>query len=212
MTYAPTYPGEPGGLEYVDDHCEDAKSKLLSQYQGKPRIEALLCALVDQIQEVEAATWQLIDLRTLNNAEGAQLKGIGDILGEKQGSFDQETYRALLRAKVRVLRSKGAFDDVVEVLFLLQGSETGVTVFERFPAAFEIATVNPLSASIGELSRRFLRAAKAAGVRLQFLWSEYAPANSFTFSDTDAVMTDSARGLGDVTDPATGGRLVSVQE
>ena len=134
------------------------------------------------------------------------------ILDEEQGSFDQETYRALLRAKVRVLRSSGSFDDVVEVLFLLQGSETGVTVTERFPAAFEIETANPLSAPIGELSRRFLRAAKAAGVRLQFLWSEYATANSFTLSDTDAVMIDSARGLGDVTDPSIGGRLVSVQE
>lgn len=210
--YVPTYDGEPGGLEYSGDHCDDALNKLLEQYKGKPRIEAFLCALVDQIQDLEAAQWQLLDIRALDNAQGEQLKGIGRILGEEQGSFDEETFRALLRAKVRVLRSSGRFDDLVEVLFLVQGSETGVTLTERFPAAFEIQTTNALNASIGELARRFLRAAKGAAIRLQFLWSTYAPASSFAFSSTSSVQTSSARGFGDTANPATGGRLVSVQE
>ena len=37
----------------VESHCDDAKSLLIDQFRKRPRIEAMLCALLEGVQELD---------------------------------------------------------------------------------------------------------------------------------------------------------------
>ena len=70
-----------GALTYQVDHCADGLERLLQQFKDRPRIAALLCAFVRQVQELEDAAWQLLTERHVDAAIGVQLDALGRIVG-----------------------------------------------------------------------------------------------------------------------------------
>lgn len=75
----------------------DPLRRLVEQFRGKPRIEALLKAIAAQVQHLEDVATDLRENRWLDSAEGAQLDGLGRILGLPRGAWDDEQYRARLQ-------------------------------------------------------------------------------------------------------------------
>lgn len=68
-------------MDLEQDHPGTGWGRWLSQFEGKPKLEALVRALLKPAQGIQGALRDLFDRRWLDAAEGRQLDGIGEIVG-----------------------------------------------------------------------------------------------------------------------------------
>ena len=100
-------------MDNNSDFLNKLRGDLLEQFRGHPNIEALQRALARQLNEVYKFFLELNTMRSLQNAEGAQLDGIGDIvalsrpealalsdLANQTVPMDDPTYRLYLAWKI----------------------------------------------------------------------------------------------------------------
>lgn len=164
-------------------HVEEALDNLLSQFKGKPNIEALISLLASQIQELENAAFQIVEDTTLTAAVGDQLDGWGRIFDQPRNGQVDATYRTFLQAKTRIIRSRGTIEDLIEILDLLTGGTMSIELSEfpdTDPAHFDINITTALPAGTdGVIVARLTLRAKPAGVR-----------GLITFFDSDGIGFD----------------------
>lgn len=169
-------------LTHTTTHVVDGQAKLLEVFKDKPRILALLASYLGQVQALEDVFWDLFLARWIDTSAGVQLDVIGRIVGEKrQGSLDDE-YRAFLRARVKVNRSLGLAQSLLDIVELLQNDALPVYLTEYHPPAVRL---EPEGAVIVDAVRvdRMLVQANAAGVALAFVYTPSARANTLMLSD-----------------------------
>lgn len=127
-------------MEPILDHIERTKSFLLEQFKGKENFEKLVKVLVAPLQECEDVAWQLFALRSLPNAEGAQLDGIGDIFGVPRAGLTDPEYREAIYRRIYEIGVSGTPDELLGVLESITGAQmvryTGV-----FPASVQLFVV-----------------------------------------------------------------------
>lgn len=203
------------GLEWTNDHCTRGMSRLIEQYKDKPRIEAIVCTINDQVQDLETALWRLYTERGIDYAYGIQLDKLGEIVGEERKGQTDEPYRRFIRVRILVNKSDGKFEQLLEIALLaLNDAEVPaeVKVTEYFPAAVDV-TINSAILTFGLVPFylfALLRLAKAAGVNLtmQFVWGEIAEA--FTFGSSSLYPEDGTDlGWGSTSDATLGGEWSS---
>lgn len=68
-------------MDLEQDHAGTAWGHWLSQFDGKPKLEALVKALLKPAQGLQGALKALYEERWLDTAVGKQLDGIGEIVG-----------------------------------------------------------------------------------------------------------------------------------
>ena len=181
------------GLELIEDHSDQAVGYIREIDKGKPRYEALLRIIADRWQVVENLVWQLATERSLDDAIGVQLDGIGDILDELRGSKTDDQYRLILRAKVLVLRSDGTLPKLIEILDVL-GVKTDVRIWQYSPASLMICVFNT---NDGEIIGDLMSQAKVGGVALRWIWSPDTEDKVFRWASTlGADEADATRGFG----------------
>jgi hypothetical protein len=196
-------------LARVESHCEAGKSLLLYQFRvGKPRMAALLCALLEGVQQTEDGIWSVLVGRNLDYALGVQLDGIGEVVNLPRSGWLDETYRALLRAQVLVLRSCGTWGDVHRVIVAMGLSAERFV--EHFPAAIVVVLGVPTTAPNALDAFRFLERTRAAAVRLQMEFPTVEVEESFTYALTDEPELSDERGYGDAVADAVGGYYAGV--
>lgn len=121
-------------------HRTVALSLLPGQFENSNNLRALVGTLVGTdhaVQELEDVFWDLYSRRWLWIAEGAQLDGLGDLLGEPRASEDDEEYRDLLYLAILVNVSQGEPERIIEAtLRATDGSE--VHLIEKQPATVEV--------------------------------------------------------------------------
>lgn len=201
-------------LAWLESHCEESKSLLISQFR-KPRIEAFLCALMDGVegeggglQEVENALWALLTERWLDTAVGAQLDMIGRIVDLPRAGWLDPVYRVLLGAWILVTGSTGTWPDLVAILDALGIEIALVTLAEPGPATLRIVLGAPVETIDAGLVFAFLRRAKSAAYRFELFFPVVDVASTFTLGDAaDALELDDALGFGDATGADVGGYL-----
>jgi hypothetical protein len=196
-------------LSRITDHVQQGLALLLGQYRDKPRLAALLSSYLRRVQELEDAAWDTIVKRFVDDAEGAQLDGIGRIVGEVRQGRDDTTYRLFILARIRVNLSFGHGDDVIDVMNLVEAAD--FVLREFYPATmhvdFDTATVGDPVVLV-ELARM----AKGAGVRLQLLYGDHDVGDTgFSFVDGSATETTTTEGSA-LTDESTGGYLSGALE
>jgi len=125
-------------ITQITTHIADAKARLLSQFQGKTRIEGLLDAFSQQVQDYEDAVIPLESLLDIATQEGAQLDGIGTILGEAREGRTDADYRTALTERIAALYSSGEPEAVIQAYILATGSAS-VLYAPDYPAKFEIS-------------------------------------------------------------------------
>lgn len=193
-------------LEHIPNHKEAGLALLITQYQDKPRLAALLGAFLDEAQLLEDATWEVILGRLIDDAVGAQLVTLGRLVGQEPIGADDDEFRLYIKARIAVNSSDGTGDDVMNVAaLLLEGSPW--TYEELYPASIIIEALElpGYAATIAHL----LKLARAAGVALSLHHSEAAEADTFAFADGDEQQDDSVRGFGgDDPDEEPGGLWV----
>jgi hypothetical protein len=137
-------------------------------------LEKLLGAYVTQLQDLETATLEVLILTRLSDAVGVQLDIIGRIVGRERGSSDDDRYRDLLSAQIKLNLSSGTIQEILAIVELVI-PDCGLVLVESFPAAFELSALQVVSNGQGETIAGLIKTAKAAGVNGLFHWHETDP-------------------------------------
>lgn len=208
-TPPPALAAIPGtSIAWVADHGTDAAGLLLSQFQGRPRIEAFLRALLAGVQDLDDGIYQVLIGIWIDGAEGVQLDELGEILALPRAGWPDTTYRTFLRAQVLVYRSEGTWPDIVGLLAAL-GVTKGLTfILDSGVAEMRITIGELLTGGVFVQDvYRMVVAAKPAGVRLMFTYPTIALDHAFTLSTTTSAVASSTLGLGDSVAGGIGGLL-----
>lgn len=150
----------------IIDHVQKALARLLTQYQGATRLQSLLTAMIDPIQEIEDVLQSMNIDRYLAAAVGVQLDNIGDIVGlPRPTGMGDEQYRLHLYGQIKVNTSEGQPEQLIQIYQLLTQAVI-VLLFEEFPAEFIIASdyTPPDQATTDDLID-IVKSAAPAGVR-----------------------------------------------
>ena len=147
-------------------------------------LELLVRAYVDQAQELDTAATALLVDTTIDAAAGVQLDGLGQIIGVGRSGLNDENYRALLRAYIRVNTRGVTIPEIVEIvrLALNQPDGTGfIQLVEGAPAEFEVTFTQALPVGRGLVAAEAIYQAKAAGVHGIFSYFETVTTPLFQF-------------------------------
>lgn len=204
--YEPEPPAAPAvdELIYNDAHVDEAVGHLIEFFR-KPRTSALTAAIARQSQQVEDLLWQIKGAFDLDTAVGEQLDWLGRRVGERRQGRADDDYRAAVRARRFVLRSRGRVSDFYKVALALLPSAT-VRVQDFYPFAVVVSLTAVLGAVTPATIAAMLRRTKRAGVRLDLLIVDLG--SSFVW--TTAPAGSSALGWSSTATPNAGGLWVQV--
>jgi hypothetical protein len=159
-------------LEQIDDHFEQSLVKFVAPFWGKPRMAALLQSFVARVQELEDATFEVLAAFNIDTADAARLAVLGRIAGQTNYGWSTETYRSVIRAKIRANRSRSTEDDIVDVIRLAMGSEGRIFLQHMVPATCWVWLTDGVDDDHLEALQFLLPKTRAAGVQLQLFWTE----------------------------------------
>src|SRR4051812_42374746 len=116
-------------LTHKTDHLATMLARLPGQYQGKPRMQALITSFANEIQALEDAQWDVYAQRLLQNGP-AQIVGRAHFIGDDTASLIwpwtlKDTNYRMLPGKPVVLDGGGG---VVVNLLNSTKTKTGVTL------------------------------------------------------------------------------------
>ena len=174
---------------------------LLQQFKDKPNLAVFQKAMARQLDEVYTFYYALLTLRWLQDAEGVQLGGIGNIVdlsrmdaliwshaAGQSVPMDDNLYRLFLWFKVFLNTSEGTYADVVKVLKMfwpytpIYYSE----YIERPATMFFTTPTMPMNADLRVL--QIVTRVKAAGVALHFVIPTEPEEDVGTFFATGAAV------------------------
>jgi hypothetical protein len=106
----------------ITDHVAQAQDRLLTQFRDSPKLNALLEAVVTEVQLGENVIFEVIAERLIAVAEGVNLDIIGRIVGlERLDVSDDDEYRELLLVQIRANNSDCGADDIIFIASELTG-------------------------------------------------------------------------------------------
>lgn len=148
------------------NHVEAAKARLLEQYKRKTRLGGLIESFVKQIQDLEDLASNLNTERSVDTATGAQLDGIGSIVGRTRnpGQSDAD-YRFDIRAKIIQNLTKGTPEEFISAAAFLLSADL-VWFREVYVAAVDLFTDTDIPTDEEAEIRAQLEAFLPAGVSL----------------------------------------------
>lgn len=194
--YVAAEDGARDGIEYVDDHADQAVELLLEQFRDSERLHDLLRAYVAQIEDLERVLWDMLTLRSLDDATGAQLDGLGRIAAEPRSGRSDADYRAAIRVRLLILRSNGTLPEILRILSLVAvGAETGSVYGITLPPGSALVEIRE-DWTVGlPTLQRVASAIAPGGVRLDVLTTEDASA-ALTFGALESE-SSSTQGFAD---------------
>lgn len=191
-------------------HTTEGQSHLLYQFRDAQRINDFVSAFLDQIQEIENAVWQLYVLRSLSTAEGVQLDGLGDLVGEHRNDRTDAAYRLSIQVRILVNRSDGQMEQLIAIAVLFLGEPVVVQTSEYYPAVVYIEIRSDIGTADPFELFSLLKLARAAGVALHMVYTYSAETGTFEFDADTTLGADINLGFGSTTDSSWGGDLASV--
>lgn len=195
----------------LETHCVRGLRRLIQQYKDKPRIEAILCAILDQVEALEVAEQDVLRADTLFTGLDAQLTRDGRIVGAgDRGGLALDRYRLVVLASILVRSSDGLPEELISIIRVLFPDESTWTVEEIFPAAARVTLFDLADSTEAKIVHQLLYRSKSNGVRLHTVWSTSPAATTFRFSATSTIEAASPHGFGDVLDAEVGGKLAGV--
>ena len=160
----------------ITDHCALAKDRLASQFKGKPKLGAYICALSDGCQELEQACADVLAYRSLTTSYGAGFDRLGSTLGLARGGLADAVYQARLGVMATVIGSGGSGDELQAILTALDAGyqPSEITYAEPEPATVIMhCQVHPGQQADGVAYARLLHAAKPNAVRMILEFEEH---------------------------------------
>lgn len=132
----------------ITDMAEQAKNRMLQQYQHSPGPTAYQALLIAPLQEAERQAWLLMWSYSVANAQGQLLSWVGKLHGEPRplsgvAATDDDAYRVLIYARIAANVSHGTLVDIYNILGALQLGEPRV-----YEDARAHATINFINNSL----------------------------------------------------------------
>lgn len=151
----------------VTDYARKLLDDLPQQFLEKPRIEALLYALGRQLQQVQDFYGQLMTLRSLAQAEGVQLDGVGDIVQLPRGGLDDAAYRDYLYYKIFKNTNTTTYYDIMRSLRMFWELPLYYSEDPAYPATILIDTASlPAEVDLDRLMTAPVIKAAGVGVHI----------------------------------------------
>lgn len=176
-------------------------SRLAYQFIDSEKFIKFLRSFLDQFQYLQDENDNLAALRYLDTAEGAQLDGIGEIVGkERPDGETDELYRLLIKAKIIQNRTVMIVDETTELLsFMFGGIEVRYFLLENLKPRYDIS-------SLLTADEQALIADLPLLIGLGFVeYHMYNGADTFSFSDDPEGL-----GFGDISNTGVGGNFAKI--
>lgn len=177
---------------------------------------ALLGTWLKENQRLEDFVWEVVpQIFDIESDLDFVLDAIGKIVGRGRKGQANAAYRVSLRAQIRINRSHGRTEDLLDVARLSVNDETiTFAATDVYPGAVQITMSTQLGVDLGNLWEN-LQHTKGGGVRLHFVFPAGGEnANDFQFSPSHGLepderdMSDDQRGWSSETVPSLGGHLM----
>lgn len=189
----------------ITDHVDQALNRLITQYKANcANLQNTISGFVEQTQDDENMFQEFFAERYLATAIGAQLDGLGQIIGVNRGSLNDADYRARLYLKIAQNFSEGAIENLIWIYKELMDADS-IILSEIFPAEFSMMAINPNPITDLTTVYNSIILAKAAGIGISFLgYTNGEP--FFAFLDDPGLLNDT---FGNIFDLDIGGIFVS---
>jgi hypothetical protein len=165
-------------LEPITQHVELGLLSLTDCFWGKPRIGAWLASYLREVQTLEDLFWEILDARTLENANLARLIVIGKLIGQARHGFELEDFRTVIRARAIANRSDGTGPALGRVLVALLGAGNFDFYFTG-PACMTVVLPDETTEEAVRMVREVLPFARAAGLQINLIYTLVAAAETF---------------------------------
>lgn len=157
-------------LEHRTAVVEEGLSRLIGQHKGKPRLEAWIASYLEEVQELEDAIFETYTLRQLDNATGARLDIVGNLVGQPRVDGDDDRQRLYVKLRIRANRSRGRASDIIALAGLLF-EDLGFEYDEAYPRSMTVEVFGPPDID-HNLAIELMRLGKTAGVALNLIYSD----------------------------------------
>lgn len=216
----------------ITNHIAAALGRLLHQYRGlNPQyylplnsdnsilqtsmLGALIAVTANEVQNIENAIYSLDEGRqyfdgTSFPAVGAQLDGIGALVGVARNGLSDVEYLVFITATIAENFSQTTVANVINVASLLFQVSTFVAL-ELYPAEFdlEIPESTPLQPELFPVVASIIHNTLGAGIGLGFI-ATYTDTESFLFTSVANPITDDGGFGGLFAAPTDGGQFAGL--
>jgi hypothetical protein len=121
------------------DHVEQGYNRTLTQHKEAFNYQMILKTYLEQVQEIEGASVELLDERYLFTAEGVQLEIIGYLFNvTRLGGEDDASLRNRIITAIFTKQASGDMQGVQAAIRALVGSPYS-KIYEHYPASYGIA-------------------------------------------------------------------------
>ncbi len=170
------------------DQVAQAQALLIEHFKNSPNLKAVIKAYIDQLQEIEAMMFQLLEERDLTSAVGSQLDVLGEILGRPRNGLSDADYRSFLNAQIVVNFGSGTLEDVRNAIQLVTITTGTVTIdisedHPTDPAHFEVVITEPITAAEATSVAAVIADAKGTAIRGIFTYWIDPTADVFEYDD-----------------------------
>jgi len=137
------------------DYLSQGRGRVTEQFKNKPVFDAYLKLIMDSLNELQGVYKDLMQLRSIDTAVGAQLDLIGDIVGQPRtlvnydstigGLFrsvnqeegaaaevDDETYRFLIKARIIANTTRATPEAIISGINFVTGNANTTLVEQPF--------------------------------------------------------------------------------
>lgn len=162
----------------MTDLIVTALSRLTNQFSEKPKLRAMVQAMIQPLQDALADIEELRTERWPSTAIGAQLDGVGHIVGEPRNGRGDDEYRAAIMFRVFVNTSEATPADLIQGLRTLTQADE-IQYIEQYPATAMLFTGGPTIPTGLQETIQGLAPAAISDVQVMV---NYAHAQPFRFS------------------------------
>lgn len=168
------------------NYITEGLARILTQYQGKPNLAAMISGFLAEMQELEDAAWGLIGSMLLTRAIPAgppdvSLLNLADLVGCPTQGLDGPELAFLLRIWLLARRSKGRSEDLIGIL---AAAFPGLFTYEEFwPEAFRAVAYHVPDTNVLAGISRALTLARPPEVAGVLGWANWDPTSTFYFGD-----------------------------
>lgn len=202
----------------ITTHVQDALGRLLQQYQGKPGIAALLSAIVEQIQQLENGMFPIDQGRQIFNgsAVGAQLDGLGQLIGLSRNGLTDAQYLVLLLGTIAEDNSDTTAETLLNIVQTVFEATNVFIKDSNSPGSYPLSLDSPATVAFGvgspqidpslyPIVERIIQNSVGAGIAVYYL-SSFDAANAFAMAGPQPWV----KGFADLNVPGSGGKFASL--
>lgn len=185
----PTTPVTPPTYPVSELPASDKVLALVTApFQNGQSLPVVFCtALATEIAEWATAAMQVRDVWDLDTVTGVQLDRIGHLLNKSRGAYDDDEYRATLKAWILAIKSSGLVEqlDAVVEQALSAFSANEFEIRDIPPKGFLVIIIDELTGD-PQIIADLLELAKQGGTSASVSYTIYSAATTFTLGGTTA--------------------------